>query len=232
MGRSIRTACTLCRKTFKNPPRLLKHLRDVHGVVTAAEAPTSRRGASTPPAAPAGIVHVYTDGGCNPNPGPGGWGVVLIWGSTEKELCGGDLTTTNNRMEMTAAIEALKALTRPVNVQIHTDSQYLRNGITKWIAGWKRNGWRTKAGQPVKNVELWTDLDRLVALHTVTWTWVKGHAGNVGNERADKLATRGRKEVLARQRAALPSPSPPSSALMNTAPARHLASQDLEVANA
>lgn len=232
MGRSIHAACTLCRKTFKNPTRLLRHLRDVHGVVTAAEVPASPRSAGTPPAAPAGIVHVYTDGGCNPNPGPGGWGVVLIWGSTEKELCGGDLTTINNRMEMTAAIEALKALTRPVHVQIHTDSQYLRNGITKWITGWRRNGWRTKDKQPVKNADLWMELDRLVALHTVTWTWVKGHAGNVGNERADKLAARGRKEVLARQRAALPSPSAPSSALMNTAPARRLAAQDLEVANA
>ncbi len=232
MGRSIRTACTLCRKTFKNPTRLLKHLRDVHGVVSAAEAPTSRRSAGTPPAVPAGIVHVYTDGGCNPNPGPGGWGVVLIWGSTEKELCGGDLETTNNRMEMTAAIEALKALTRPVNVQIHTDSQYLRNGITKWIAGWKRNGWRTKDKQPVKNIELWTELDQLVALHTVTWMWGKGHAGNAGNERADKLATRGRKEVLAQRRAALPCPSAPSSTPMNTAPTRRLVAQDLEVARA
>ncbi len=134
-------------------------------------------------------VVIYTDGGCSGNPGPGGWGAVLIYGEHRKELSGGDPETTNNRMELTAAIEALNALKRPQRVELHTDSQYVRQGITEWIDGWKRNGWRTSQKKPVKNAELWQALDAARERHDVNWKWVKGHAGDVNNERADELAT-------------------------------------------
>ncbi|WP_100514265.1 ribonuclease HI [Mycobacteroides abscessus] len=135
---------------------------------------------------------IFTDGACHGNPGPGGWGVVLRAGGDEKQLCGGEKVTTNNRMELMAAIMALEVLSEPCQVQIWTDSQYVRNGITSWIAGWKRNGWKTSAKQPVKNEDLWRRLDAAVAAHhLVDWKWVKGHAGHEGNELADQLATRG-----------------------------------------
>lgn len=136
-------------------------------------------------------VDAYTDGACSGNPGPGGWGVLLRHDKGEKELMGGAADTTNNRMEMMAAIEALRALKRPCDLHIHTDSVYLRDGITKWIHGWKRNGWRTAARKPVKNRDLWEQLDALLADRPVTWHWVKGHAGHPGNERADALANCG-----------------------------------------
>ncbi len=136
-------------------------------------------------------LDVFTDGACRGNPGPGGWGALLRWGSRERELFGGEPDTTNNRMELTAVIEALKSLTRPVSVVVHTDSTYVQQGITKWIHGWKKNGWRTKAREPVKNADLWAELDTAVAQHQVEWRWVKGHAGHEGNERADALANRG-----------------------------------------
>jgi len=135
---------------------------------------------------------VYTDGACSGNPGPGGWGVVLRYGDHVKELCGGDPgPTTNNRMELTAAIEALEALTRESTVLLHTDSTYVRSGILTWMAGWKRNGWRTSDKKPVKNEDLWRRLDGAAARHVVEWRWVKGHAGDAGNERADELANLG-----------------------------------------
>lgn len=133
-------------------------------------------------------VVIFTDGACSGNPGPGGWGAVLRWGDTEKELSGGAAETTNNRMELTAAIEALSALKRPCAIDLTTDSEYLRNGIMKWINGWKRNGWRTADRKPVKNADLWVRLDELTARHDVTWHWVKGHAGDEMNERVDGLA--------------------------------------------
>lgn len=142
--------------------------------------------------APAETVVIYTDGACHGNPGPGGWGAVLRFGEHEKQILGGDRHTTNNRMELTAAIEALAVLTVPGSrVQLWTDSQYVRNGITSWISGWKRKGWKTAAGQPVKNDDLWRRLDELAGRFTIDWRWVKGHAGHEGNELADKLATRG-----------------------------------------
>jgi ribonuclease HI len=143
-------------------------------------------------------VQIWTDGACSGNPGPGGWGALLRYGEVEKELCGGECTpTTNNRMELTAPIRALTALTRPSVVDLHTDSTYVRNGIMSWMANWKRNGWRTKEGQPVKNADLWRELDAAVARHDeVVWHWVKGHAGHVENERADRLAARGQREAL------------------------------------
>ncbi len=133
-------------------------------------------------------VVIYTDGGCEPNPGVGGWGAVLISGEHMKELSGGALETTNNRMEMTAAIEALRALKRSCQVALYTDSQYLKNGITQWLPAWKRNNWKRKGG-PVKNQDLWQTLDALVQKHTVSWHWVKGHAGHDYNERCDALAS-------------------------------------------
>jgi ribonuclease HI len=140
-------------------------------------------------------VVIYTDGACSGNPGPGGWGVVLRWNGTEKELHGGDSQTTNNRMELMAAIQALESLNRPSQVQLHTDSTYLLNGITKWIAAWQRNGWRTSARKPVKNEDLWRRLVEAMNGHEVRWLWVKGHAGEEGNERADTLARLGIEEV-------------------------------------
>ncbi|MDR2239148.1 MAG: ribonuclease HI [Zoogloeaceae bacterium] len=137
------------------------------------------------------IVEIYTDGACSGNPGPGGWGALLRMDGHEKELCGGEPLTTNNRMELTAVIRALEALKRPVHARVHTDSQYVQKGISEWIHDWKRRGWRTAAKQPVKNAELWRELDALAARHRVEWRWVKGHAGHVDNERADALARRG-----------------------------------------
>ncbi|WP_294646426.1 ribonuclease HI [uncultured Aureimonas sp.] len=136
-------------------------------------------------------VDIFTDGACSGNPGPGGWGAILRFGDTEKELSGGEQLTTNNRMELLAAIEGLGALKRPCSVHLHSDSQYLRDGITKWIHGWKRNGWRTADKKPVKNAELWQRLDAERELHEVTFHWVRGHAGHAENERADALARAG-----------------------------------------
>src|ERR1700685_2586450 len=140
-------------------------------------------------------VVIYTDGACSGNPGPGGWGAVLRWNGTEKDLHGGELQTTNKRMELVAAISALKGLTRPSQVELHTDSKYLLDGITKWIAGWQRNGWRTAAKKPVKNEDLWRRLVAAMDRHEITWVWVKGHAGDEGNERADELARLGIADV-------------------------------------
>jgi ribonuclease HI len=139
----------------------------------------------------AGLIEVYADGACKGNPGPGGWGVLLQWGAHSKELYGGERQTTNNRMELTAVIRALEALKRPSVVRIHTDSQYVQKGITEWIRNWKRRGWRTVGKTPVKNEDLWRRLDELAQIHRVEWIWVKGHAGHVGNERADRLANMG-----------------------------------------
>ena len=134
------------------------------------------------------IVEIFTDGACRGNPGPGGWGAILQFKHEEKELSGGAQETTNNRMELQAAIEGLRALKRPMRVAIHTDSTYVKDGITKWIVNWKRNGWKTAARKPVKNVDLWQALDDVLSGHDVEWHWVKGHAGHPGNERADALA--------------------------------------------
>jgi ribonuclease HI len=141
---------------------------------------------------PDGAVDIYTDGACSGNPGPGGWGAVLYYGGHKKELYGSAPgETTNNRMELTAAIEALESLTRRSRVRLHTDSTYVRDGITKWLPGWERNGWKTAAKQPVKNADLWRRLQAAVQRHDVEWRWVRGHAGNPGNELADTLANRG-----------------------------------------
>ncbi|KQW57008.1 ribonuclease HI [Variovorax sp. Varisp85] len=145
-------------------------------------------------------VVIYTDGACKGNPGPGGWGAWLKSGSTEKDLFGGELDTTNNRMELTAVIEGLAALKRPCKVLLYLDSQYVRKGITEWIRGWKAKGWMTASKQPVKNVELWQRLDKLVSEggHQIEWRWVKGHSGDPGNERADMLANKGVDKALGR----------------------------------
>lgn len=145
-------------------------------------------------------VVIYTDGACKGNPGPGGWGAWLKSGPSEKELFGGELNTTNNRMELTAVIEGLAALKRPCKVILYLDSQYVRMGITEWIRGWKAKGWRTSTKQPVKNVELWQRLDKLVSEggHLIEWRWVKGHSGDPGNERADMLANKGVERALGR----------------------------------
>ena len=145
-------------------------------------------------------VQIYTDGACKGNPGPGGWGAWLKSGGTEKDLFGGELNTTNNRMELKAVIEGLRALKRPCKVVLYLDSQYVRMGITEWIRGWKAKGWLTSTKQPVKNVELWKQLDKLVSEggHQIEWRWVKGHSGDVGNERADMLANKGVERALGR----------------------------------
>lgn len=136
-------------------------------------------------------VEIYTDGACRGNPGPGGWGAILHYGGREKELCGGEAGTTNNRMELMAAIAALEALREPCTVTLYTDSTYVRNGITEWMAGWRRRGWKTADRKPVKNRELWQRLDAATERHTIDWRWVRGHDGNPGNERADALANQG-----------------------------------------
>jgi ribonuclease HI len=142
-------------------------------------------------------VEIYTDGACKGNPGPGGWGAWLRSGEHERELWGGEAQTTNNRMELTAVIESLAALKAPSRVILHLDSEYVRNGITNWIHNWKRRGWRTASNQAVKNVDLWQKLDAVTQAHQIDWRWVKGHAGNAGNERADALANRGVEQVRA-----------------------------------
>lgn len=139
----------------------------------------------------ADTIDIYTDGACSGNPGPGGWGALLRAKGHEKEICGGEALTTNNRMELMAAIAALESLKRPSHVRLHTDSTYLRDGITKWIHNWKRNGWRTADKKPVKNAELWNRLERAIETHDISWHWVKGHSGHDENERADELARRG-----------------------------------------
>ena len=141
-------------------------------------------------------VDIFTDGACSGNPGPGGWGAILRYGNVEKEMKGGAAETTNNRMELTAAIEALEALKRPCKVRLFTDSAYVKDGITQWIARWKRNGWKTAAKKQVKNAELWQRLDAALGTHEISWHWVKGHAGHPENERADELAREGMKPFL------------------------------------
>ena len=173
-------------------------------------------------------VVIHTDGACSGNPGPGGWAAILAFGDHRKELKGGEPHTTNNRMELTAAISALAALTRPCLVDLHTDSQYLRDGIMKWIHGWKRNGWRTADKKPVKNVDLWKELDAAMAPHQVRWHWVRGHAGDPLNERADELARAGIAAVRAGAIGALspaeskpkPMPKATSKAVPKPAPPR------------
>lgn len=146
------------------------------------------------------VVEMFTDGACRGNPGPGGWGVLLRYGETQKELWGGERSTTNNRMELMAAIKGLEALSRHCNVKLTTDSQYVRNGITEWIDNWKKRGWKTASRQPVKNVDLWQRLDELVGRHNVQWHWVKGHSGHAENEIADRLANRGIDELAAKEK--------------------------------
>jgi ribonuclease HI len=141
------------------------------------------------------VVEIFTDGACRGNPGPGGWGALLRYDGIERELFGGERTTTNNRMELQAAIEALKALGRPCKVELTTDSVYVKNGITTWLEGWKKKGWKTAARKPVKNVDLWQALDEENQRHEVEWYWVKGHSGHAENERADQLANRGIDEL-------------------------------------
>ena len=140
------------------------------------------------PKSASGKIEIFTDGACLGNPGPGGWGALLRRYDTEKEIAGGERETTNNRMELMAAIEGLEALKRPAKVALTTDSSYVKDGITKWIGNWKKNGWRTTAKKPVKNADLWQRLDRVVGQHEITWLWVKGHSGHAENERVDELA--------------------------------------------
>jgi ribonuclease HI len=147
-----------------------------------------------------GKVVVHTDGACSGNPGPGGWGAVLQWNGIVKELKGGEALTTNNRMELTAATEALNALKRSCEVELHTDSNYVKDGLTKWMHGWKKNGWKTADKKPVKNMELWQALDEAVQRHKIDWRWVKGHAGDEMNERADQLANEGMAPFKAKRR--------------------------------
>jgi len=141
------------------------------------------------------IVDVFTDGACSGNPGPGGWGAILRWRGQEREMHGGEPETTNNRMEMMAAIQALETLKRPMQVRLHTDSTYVRDGITKWMANWKKRGWKTADKKPVKNVDLWQRLEAVAGIHSIEWIWVKGHAGHPENERADELARTGVEEA-------------------------------------
>ncbi|WP_277051810.1 ribonuclease HI [Zestomonas thermotolerans] len=147
------------------------------------------------------LVEIFTDGACKGNPGPGGWGALLIYKGVEKELWGGEPETTNNRMELTAAIRGLAELKRPCQVRLVTDSEYVMRGITEWLPNWKKRGWKTAAKQPVKNADLWQQLDEQVGRHQVTWKWVRGHTGHHGNERADQLANRGVEEVRSRKHA-------------------------------
>lgn len=139
----------------------------------------------------ADTIYIYSDGACKGNPGPGGWGALLVTDGHRKEICGGEANTTNNRMEMTAVIRALESLKRPSTVEVHTDSQYVQKGISEWMAGWKRRNWRTADGKPVKNQDLWLQLDALSQLHRIEWKWVRGHNGHPENERADELANQG-----------------------------------------
>ncbi len=148
--------------------------------------------------APPAPVEIYADGACKGNPGPGGWGVVLRYGKLEKTLYGGEANTTNNRMELTAVIEALRALKRASRVAIYTDSQYVQKGITQWLPNWKRRGWKTSSGSAVKNQDLWQTLDELISRHQVEWHWVRGHSGHAGNEQADQLANLGVKVAMGR----------------------------------
>lgn len=141
------------------------------------------------------IIEIWTDGACSGNPGPGGWGALLVAGNKRKELFGGEPDTTNNRMELRGAIEALNALKGPSKVKLHTDSTYVKDGLTKWIHGWKRNGWKTAAKKPVKNKDLWQDLEEACKRHDIAWVWVKGHSGDEGNEMADELARRGAEDA-------------------------------------
>jgi len=145
------------------------------------------------------VVDIFTDGACSGNPGPGGWGAILRSGAHEKELYGGEADTTNNRMELLAVIRALETLKRPVKARVHTDSQYVQKGISEWIHGWKARGWKTAAKQPVKNADLWRELDAVQAGHDIQWVWVKGHAGHVENERADALARKGVDDVRSKR---------------------------------
>ena len=142
------------------------------------------------------MVDIYTDGACSGNPGPGGWGAILRWRGNDREICGGEPDTTNNRMELMAAIMALESLKRSVKARLHTDSTYVKDGITKWIINWKKKGWKTANRKPVKNMDLWQRLDEAVAAHDVEWHWVKGHAGHPENERADELARQGISDML------------------------------------
>lgn len=142
------------------------------------------------------VVEIFTDGACKGNPGVGGWGALMRFNDTEKELFGGEMLTTNNRMELLAVIRAIEALTRGCKVKVHTDSQYVQKGISEWIANWKKRGWRTSANKPVKNADLWQRLDEVSNGHEIEWLWVRGHAGHVENERADELANRGVESVL------------------------------------
>ena len=142
-------------------------------------------------------IEIYTDGACKGNPGVGGWGALLVAGNKEKELCGGEKDTTNNRMELMAVIQALGALKRPCEITLHTDSQYVLKGITEWISGWKAKGWKTASKAPVKNVDLWQALDTAQSTHKIEWRWVRGHTGHPGHERADQLANRGVEKALA-----------------------------------
>jgi ribonuclease HI len=163
----------------------------VEGPMPRGISPSLDEAGDGAPAQAPQTVDIYTDGACKGNPGRGGWGAFLRYGSVEKELCGGERATTNNRMELMAVIMAMEALKRPARVCITTDSQYVKRGVTEWMAGWKRNGWRTAAREPVKNRDLWERLDRVLAGHDVAWRWVKGHAGHRDNERADRLANQG-----------------------------------------
>ena len=156
-------------------------------------------------------VIIHTDGACSGNPGPGGWGAILAFGDHVKEMKGGEAHTTNNRMELMGAISALEALKRPCLVDLHTDSQYLRDGIMKWIHGWKRNGWRTADKKPVKNIDLWQRLDAALAQHRINWHWVKGHAGHAENERADELAREGIAAIRSGAIGALTPAKPPAA---------------------
>lgn len=164
-------------------------------MLAALDPPGPAAAAATDAAPAEGMVEIWTDGGCKPNPGPGGWGAVLRSGGQEKELTGAEPATTNNRMELTAAAAALEALTRPCRVVVHTDSEYVRNGITRWSTGWVRKGWRTSGGDPVKNMDLWRRLLEAAKRHEVEWRWVRGHSGDVMNERVDRIATAARERV-------------------------------------